>query len=255
MLYGINIASFLSIDYEFDDTIFQSYFEVFLLLADNKIMRLFIHDDYKGQLMRYIVGTLLCWACLYSSTLAAKVSVVQVYTDNVLLDLIKENKHLGQVVLDECQLVQDIQARAVISNKPAFQFLWGDMLAFGVCVKKDVPLGLHYMREAADQGLSEALEQLGRYYHSGKFMQPDIRQAIIFLKEAASLNNLKAQIRLAEIYNTGEGSPLDFPELYAQLHHSVTDDKKTHKKISALLVQLAEKMPERIVNAAKKGKY
>lgn len=212
-------------------------------------------ENFKGLLMRYIVFFLLFLGSILPQAFGQKVRVVQVYTDNVLLDLIKENKHLSQVVLDECQLVQDIQARAVITNKPAFQFLWGDMLAFGVCVKKDVPLGLHYMREAADQGLPEALEQLGRYYHSGKFMQPDIRQAIIFLKEAASLNNLKAQIRLAEIYNAGEGSPLDFPELYAQLHHSVTDNKNTHRKISALLGELAEKMPERVVNAAKKGKY
>ncbi|GAA6203997.1 MULTISPECIES: tetratricopeptide repeat protein [Thalassotalea] len=205
--------------------------------------------------MRLIFG-LLILICSYLPTVyGAKLSVVQIYTDDVLLDLIKENKHLSQMVIDECQLVQDIEARAVISNKPAFQFLWGDMLAFGVCVKKNVPLGLHYMRESADQGLPEALEQLGRYYHVGKFMQPDIRQAIIFLKEAANLDNLKAQIRLAEIYNAGEGSPLDFPELYAQLHHSVTDDKKTHKKITHLLAALAEKMPERVVNAAKEGKY
>ena len=188
-------------------------------------------------------------------TFAQKVTVVQVYTEDLLLDLIKENKHLSQMVVDECQLVQDVQARATISQKPAFQFLWGDMLAFGVCVKKDVPLGLHYMNEAADQGLPEALEQLGRYYHIGKFMQVDIRRAIIFLREAASLNNLNAQIRLAEIYNAGEGSPLDYPELYAQLHHSITDDKKTHKKIAILLTGLAEKMPNRVVEAAKQGKY
>ncbi|WP_206485164.1 tetratricopeptide repeat protein [Thalassotalea sp. G2M2-11] len=200
---------------------------------------------------------LICFVTVICSSIvnAEQLEVVQVYTDDQLLDLIKDNKHLGQVVLDECQLVKDIEARAITSKKPAFQFLWGDMLAYGVCVKKDVLLGLHYMRESADQGLPEALEQLGRYYHIGKFMQPDLRQAIIYLKEAASLNNLKAQIRLAEIYNSGEGSPLDYPELYAQLHHSVTDDKPTHKKITQLLVKLAEKMPERVVNAAKKGKF
>ncbi|MFD1619059.1 tetratricopeptide repeat protein [Thalassotalea marina] len=186
---------------------------------------------------------------------ADKLKAVQVYTDDVLLDLIKENKHLSQIVIDECQLVQDIEARATITNKPGFQFLWGDMLAYGVCVKKNIPLGIHYMREAAEQGLPEALEQLGRYYHIGKFMQKDLREAIIFLKEAASLNNLKAQIRLAEIYNQGFGSPLDYPELYSQLHHSVTDDKKTHQKISLLLTGLAEKMPERVVTAAKEGKF
>lgn len=205
--------------------------------------------------MRFLLGLFFLISIYLPSAHGAKLKVVQIYTDDVLLNLIKENKHLSQMVIDECQLVQDIEARAVISSKPAFQFLWGDMLAFGVCVKKNVPLGLHFMRESADQGLAEALEQLGRYYHVGKFMQPDMRQAIIFLKEAANLNNLKAQIRLAEIYNAGEGSPLDFPELYAQLHHSVTDDKKTHQKITHLLVGLAEKMPERVVNAAKKGKY
>lgn len=190
-----------------------------------------------------------------SPSYAQSLKAVQVYTDDILLDLIKENKHLSQVVIDECQLVQDIEARATVTNKPGFQFLWGDMLAYGVCVKKNIPLGIHYMKEAAEQGLPEALEQLGRYYHIGKFMQKDLREAIIFLKEAASLNNLKAQIRLAEIYNEGHGSPLDYPELYSQLHHSVTDDKIIHQKISLLLKSLAEKMPERVVNAAKEGKF
>jgi TPR repeat protein len=169
------------------------------------------------------------------SVSAEKMQAVQIYTDNQLLDLIKENKHLSRVVLDKCQLVQDIEARATKANLPAYQYLWGDMLAFGVCVKKDIEQGLYFMRQAAEQGLPESLEQLGRYYHQGKFMQADTKQAIIFLKQAATLNNLKAQIRLAEIYNTGEGSPLDFPELYAQLHQSVTDDKKTHKKNYALV--------------------
>lgn len=211
-------------------------------------------EQSRVVMLRIFMSVLVFFSMVFSVQGEA-LKAVQVYTDDILLDLIKENKHLSQMVVDECQLVQDIEARATISEKPAFQFLWGDMLAYGVCVKKDIPLGLHYMREAADQGLPEALEQLGRYYHIGKFMQVDTRQAIIFLKEAASLNNLNAQIRLAELYNAGHGSPLDFPELYAQLHHSVTDDKKTHQKIAMLLTKLADKMPLRVVNMAKKGKY
>ncbi|MDO7084293.1 tetratricopeptide repeat protein [Pseudocolwellia sp. AS88] len=186
---------------------------------------------------------------------AEALTVVQIYTDNELLDLIKENKHLGQVVLDECQLVQDIEARATKSQMPSYQFLWGDMLAYGVCVKKDVELGLYYMKEAADQGLAEGLEQLGRYYHVGKFVQVDMDKAIRYLKEAATLKNLKAQIRLAEIYDKGFGSPLDYPALYSQLHRAVTEDKKVHKQISTLLLKLADKMPERVVNAAKVTEY
>jgi TPR repeat protein len=184
-----------------------------------------------------------------------RLEAVQIYTDNQLLSLIKENKHLGQVVLDDCQLVQDIEARATKTEYPSYQFLWGDMLAYGVCVKKDVPLGLHFMKNAADQALPEALEQLGRYYHTGKFMQVDIEKAIFFLKEASAVNNLRAQIRLADIYAQGYGSPLDYPELYAQLHDSVTSDKKMHKQIAQLLTGLADKMPEHVVNAAKKGQF
>jgi len=180
---------------------------------------------------------------------------VQVYTDDQLLALIRENKHLSQVVLDECQLVQDIEARALKSKMPSYQFLWGDMLAYGVCVKKDIELGLHYMRLAANQGLVEGLEQLGRYYHVGKFMQVDIEKSIIFLKAAASMNNLAAQIRLATIYQQGYGSPLDYPELYSQLHHAITDDKVTHKKINKLKYQLALKMPAHVIAAAKKSEY
>jgi len=200
---------------------------------------------------------LVSYFLMTASAFAIKknMQAVQIYTDNQLLDLIKDNKHLGQVVLDECQLVQDIEARANKANIPSYQFLWGDMLAYGVCVKKDIPLGLHYMNLAADQGLAEGLEQLGRYYHIGKFMQVDFERAIIYLKTAASLNNLAAQMRLAAIYQQGYGSPLDYPALYSQLHHSVTDDKATHKKISQLLSQLAAKMPDKVVTQAKKTSY
>ena len=180
---------------------------------------------------------------------------VQIYTDNQLLDLIKDNKHLSQVVLDECQLVQDIEARANKANMPSYQYLWGDMLAYGVCVKKDIPLGLHYMHLAADQGLAEGLEQLGRYYHIGKFMQVDIDRAIVYLKTASSLDNLAAQMRLAGIYEQGYGSPLDYPALYSQLHHSMTDDKVIHKEISVLLSDLASKMPSKIIEQAKRTSY
>lgn len=193
--------------------------------------------------------------CFLPLAYGQNLTAVQIYTDNQLLNLIKKNKHLSQVVLDGCQLVQDIEARAIKSEMPSYQFLWGDMLAYGVCVKKDIELGLHYMRLAADQGLVEGLEQMGRYYHVGKFMQVDIDKAIIFLKAAASMNNLAAQMRLATIYQQGYGSPLDYPELYSQLHHAITDDKTIHKKISQLKNQLAMKMPEHVVTAAKKSDY
>lgn len=208
---------------------------------------------YKN-ICRYLM--LLSTGLLSFTMLPAKAEsllAVQIYTDNQLLELIRENKHLSQVVLDDCQLVQDIEARAVKVKMPSYQFLWGDMLAYGVCIKKDIELGLHYMNLAANQGLPEALEQIGRYHHIGKFMQVDINKAVIFLKEAAILKNLKAQLRLADLYNQGYGSPLDFPELYSLLHYAVTDDKKTHRRIQLSLAKLADKMPEHIVLSAKKN--
>ena len=203
--------------------------------------------------MRILIFLLL--ALIVVPAQGQNLQAVQIYTDDQLLGLIKENKHLSQVVLDECQLVQDIEARAIKANMPSYQFLWGDMLAYGVCVKKDIQLGLHYMHLAADQGLPEGLEQVGRYYHVGKFVQVDMDQAIVYLKAAAAMNNLAAQMRLAKIYQQGFGSPLDYPALYSQLHHALTDDKATHKKISQLKKQLAEKMPAHVVNTAKKTDY
>jgi len=205
--------------------------------------------------MRILFLFLILLGFSVSAFAAKSIQAVQIYTDNQLLDLIKDNKHLSQVVLDECQLVQDIEARAHKANMPSYQFLWGDMLAYGVCVKKDIPLGLHYMRLAADQGLAEGLEQLGRYYHVGKFMQVDIERAIVYLRTASSLANLPAQMRLASLYQAGYGSPLDYPALYSQLHHSLTDDKATHKKISQLLADLANKMPPKVIERAKKTSY
>ena len=205
--------------------------------------------------MRFCVAFFILLQLFTFEARGQNLQAVQIYTDNQLLDLIKENKHLSQVVLDECQLVQDIEARAVRAKRPSYQFLWGDMLAYGVCIKKDIELGLYYMQLSADQGLPEALEQLGRYHHIGKFMQPDMEKALMYLKAASASNNLKAQLRLADIYNQGFGSPLDFPELYSLLHHAVTDDKKLHKRIGQSLALLAEKMPDHIVAQAKRGKY
>jgi len=196
-----------------------------------------------------------CLLLVMPSAFSENLSAVQIYSDNQLLDLIHKNKHLQQVRKDKCQLVQDIQARAVKAKMPSYQYLWGDMLSYGVCVKKNIPLGMHYIELAANQGLAEGLEQLGRYYQLGKFVQADLTTAIRYLKQAAALNNLKAQIRLAEIYTKGLGSPLDYPMLYSQLHHSITDNKHTHAKIKGLLAKLATKMPAQVVEQAKKTLY
>ena len=108
------------------------------------------------------------------------------------------------------------------------------------------------MLQAAGQGLPEGLEQVGRYYHIGRFVQPDTDKAIIYLREASALGNLKAQLRLAQILVDGHGSPVDFEQSYRWLHNAVTADAATHKQIQQLLGKLSQKMPARVVANAKR---
>ena len=57
-----------------------------------------------------------------------------VYTESQLFALFSTNSQLQKVKADDCQLLQDIEARAIRVESPAYQFLYGDMLAWGVCV-------------------------------------------------------------------------------------------------------------------------
>ncbi|MEL0640266.1 tetratricopeptide repeat protein [Pseudoalteromonas aliena] len=178
-------------------------------------------------------------------------AAVPLYTESELIALINKNTHLQRVKADDCQLVQDIEARANKMALPSYQFLYGDMLAYSVCVERNVELGVHYMRKAAEQGLAAALEQLGRYYDIGRLVQQDKAMAITYLREASSQGNLKAQLRLVTLFNNGYGSPRDFEDAYRWLFNSMVADKATHKKIERALSQLAQKMPDSVVARAR----
>jgi len=197
---------------------------------------------------------LLVWALPFqvaAQVTTEELQVVQLYTQDELLALIRQNLHLKRVKDDDCQLVKDIEARADIMKLPSYQFLLGDMLAYGVCVPVNVERGWDLMDAAARQGLPEALEQIGRYYQQGKFVQKDLVKAQYYLHEAGAMGNINAQIRLAELLLSGTGSPVDFETVYRWLHHSVTADKNMHQRIQQALQQLATKMPEPVFARAK----
>lgn len=180
------------------------------------------------------------------------VEAVQLYSDDELVRLIRNNEHFARVRdTDDCQLYQDIRAQAEIERRPVYQLLYGDMLAYSVCYERDVKLGVTYMERAAAQGMPEALEQMGRYYHQGRFVQQDNRRALLYLREAAALGNLAAQKRFADLLLAGQGSPLDYEAAYHYLHNAVTADRTEHQAISKRLNQLAELLPPRIVERAK----
>ncbi|MCG9544488.1 MULTISPECIES: flagellar protein MotX [Vibrio] len=177
---------------------------------------------------------------------------VPIYTEAELIKLIENNQHLERVKADKCQLVEDIVARATRISLPSYEFLYGDMLAWGVCVPQDVELGLYYMENAAHQGLPAALEQLGRYYSRGTLVQQDKERAIPYLREAASMGNLSASIHLAELLLRDYGSPLDYEDAYRWLYNSVTADQRQHKRITVLRSGLEQRMPDNIIARAKR---
>jgi TPR repeat protein len=178
---------------------------------------------------------------------------VQIYSQEELVKLINSNQHLARVKSDDCQLVADIKARAMKMEVPAYQFLYGDMLAWGVCYERDAKLGIYYLQQAAQQGLPAALEQLGRYYHRGILVQKHFGRAIGYLREAASLGNLRAQLQLVELYASGQGSPYDYPDAYRWLSEAVIADKQTHNKAQKLLAGLAEHIPPEIIAELRKA--
>ncbi|MEH8168181.1 sel1 repeat family protein [Aeromonas veronii] len=182
---------------------------------------------------------------------AGELQAVPLYRQDELLNWIEQGRHLTQVKQDRCQLTQDIEARASVMKIPAYQFLWGDMLAWGVCTKSNAELGVQYMWEAANQGLAPALEQLGRYYWKGTLVQKDLVRAETLMREAASLGFLRARIEWVEMLLQGMGSPLDYEDAYRWLHGSVIGDKALHQKAATLLNRLGNRMPANVVARAK----
>ncbi len=182
---------------------------------------------------------------------AGELQAVPLYRQDELLNWIEQGRHLTQVKQDRCQLTQDIEARASVMKIPAYQFLWGDMLAWGVCTKPNAEIGVQYMWEAANQGLAPALEQLGRYYWKGTLVQKDLVRAETLMREAASLGFLRARIEWVEMLLQGMGSPLDYEDAYRWLHGSVIGDKALHQKAATLLNRLGNRMPANVVARAK----
>ncbi|EJT1340331.1 tetratricopeptide repeat protein [Vibrio vulnificus] len=205
------------------------------------------------RLRTVAASLLLVLSAPFSKANVAEVGApVPIYTEAELIKLIEQNKHLERVRADNCQLVEDIVARATRINLPAYEFLYGDMLAWGVCVEQDIELGLYYMENSAHQGLPAALEQLGRYYSRGTLVQQDKERAIPYLREAAAMGNLNARIHLAELLLRDYGSPLDYEDAYRWLYNSVTADQRQHQRISMLRQGLEQRMPENIIARAKR---
>lgn len=207
--------------------------------------------------MNKIIQSLLIFSLLSSVKVSAETfQTIQLYTQDELNVLIKHNQHLQRIKADECQLLQDIKAHAEKVQEPSYVYLWGDMLAWGVCVDRDVQLGMYYIRESAQQGLLAAIEQLGRYYNNGTLVTKDKSRAVRYFREAALQGHIGAQINYIKLLNQGYGSPYDFEDAYRALYNSVIEKASTKKEAERLLLTLAEKMPSyALVNAKRDNNY
>ena len=64
---------------------------------------------------------------------------------------------MNRIQQDDCQILDDIRANAEVLKLPTYQYLWSQMLTYGVCIRKDVKYGMHWLRSAVRQGLPEAM--------------------------------------------------------------------------------------------------
>ena len=204
--------------------------------------------------MRYLFLIICCLLTLNSVAAPLSLSgAVQLYSQDQLLSLIQKNQHLQRVKDDDCQLNLDIMAHAIKLKEPAYQFLYGDMLLYGVCVERDAVAGMRFIHEAAGQGLPEALEQLGRYYLQGRFVQRSPERAEPYLRNAAALGNLNAQLQLAELYlDHVQGTPAHMELAYHWLFNSIIADKQQKQRAEQLLAKLAKRMPNHVIAHARR---
>lgn len=180
----------------------------------------------------------------------AVTEAVDIYSDQQLISLIRSNQYLQRVKADDCQLVQDIEARAEVLQQPMYQFLWGEMLNNGVCVKAHPSRGMALLQTSAEQGSAEAMVKLADYYYRGKLVVKDPNRAVQYVLPAAANGDLTARMTLVRLFGEGYGSPADYELGYHWLYNSIFDDDAQQKKASSLLQMLAAKMPASIVARA-----
>lgn len=187
-----------------------------------------------------------------ANVLAEETKAVDIYSQEQLLALIRSKQYLTRVKADDCQLVQDIEARAEVLKQPLYQYLWGEMLNFGICVKANPPRGISLLRDAAEQGSAEAMVRIAEYYKDGKFVLQNKERSVQYLLPAAANGDLPARMMLVELFAKGYGSPRDYVLGYHWLYNQVFSDEQTQQDAKRLLQLLAAKMPASQVEKAKK---
>ena len=178
--------------------------------------------------------------------------LIQLYTQDELNALIRENRHLERVKIDECQFTRDIKDRAMILNYPAYLYLWADMNFTDTCIKGNIADGVTALKMAADKGMPVAMYKLGGLYLTGTYVQTDFNSAYRYIYNAASLGNDDAKLTLVNLLVNHEGNESDYLLAYHWLFKAVYNDSKKHELANNLLSKLKEKMPVSLVEKAER---
>lgn len=184
-------------------------------------------------------------------TAKAEIKAVDIYSHETLLQMIRQGTYLQQVKQDDCQLLKDIEAHATVLKEPLYQYLWGEMLNYGVCLKAEPKRGIKWLRTAAEQGSPEAMLKLAEYYDAGKFLTKDPERAVYYVFPAASEGSLAAQMMLVKLLGEGFGTPRDYVLAYHWLYNQTFADAKTQRQSQKLLAKLAQLMPDSQLKRAK----
>lgn len=209
-----------------------------------------LREVLKGS-VRTLLRYLLVAVALSPMLSWAETKALDIYSQEQLIELIRTKQYLTRVKGDDCQLVQDIEARAEVLKLPLYQYLWAEMLNYGICVKANPPRGISLLRNSAEQGSAEAMVRIAEYYHDGKFVIQDKERAIHFVLPAAANGDLPARMMLVRLFGEGYGSPRDYEMAYHWLYNDVFSDVATKNEAIELLKVLAEKMPPSAIARAK----
>lgn len=178
-------------------------------------------------------------------------SSVNVYTVDELNTYVETGVHFKIIRdRDKCQFTPDIEDRARIVGMPAFEFVWGEMLISGVCVKQDVELGLDYLQKSVDHAYAPAMIKLSDYYERGYLLPRNKEKAVTYMRAAAALGSKAARLQWADMLVRGLGAPAYYEEAYSWLYHSIYFSEYEKVKSAYLQDEMKKLMPPNVIARA-----
>ena len=174
---------------------------------------------------------------------AKTIKAIELYSEPQLLNYIRRGVYLQRVRLDRCQIVADIRDHAQIMKQPAYQYLYAEMLIYGVCVRKDRPRGINMLRDSVRQGLPEAMLRLAQYYDNSTILVPNQEKSVRLSFAASKAGNVRGRLMLVRLLLEGYGSPQMYPQAYEWLYHSTFNSPVRQKEALILLAKMEKILP------------